>query len=93
MNKSELVEALSKRESLRAKEAEKVVNLIFNNFTETLKNGGRIEIRGFGSFVVRNHGSYDGRNPKTGKEIKVAAKKLPYFKVGKDLKNGVNSME
>ena len=93
MNKSELIEALSKREDLRVKEAEKIVNLIFNRFTEMLKNGGRIELRGFGSFVVRNYGSYDGRDPRTGKEIKVAAKKLPFFKVGKDLKNGVNSMK
>ena len=93
MNKSELIETLSKRESLRVKEAEKIVNLIFNSFTEMLKNDGRIEIRGFGSFVVRNYGSYDGRHPKTGKEIKVAAKKLPFFKVGKDLKNRVNSMK
>ena len=93
MNKSELIEALLKRENLRAKEAEKIVNLIFNRFTEMLKNGGRIELRGFGSFVVRNYGSYDGRDPRTGKEIKVAAKKLPFFKVGKDLKNRVNSMK
>jgi len=93
MNKSELIEALSKRENLRAKEAEKIVNLIFNRFTEMLKNGGRIEIRGFGSFFVKNYDGYDGRNPKTGKEIKVAAKKSPFFKVGKDLKDRVNSMK
>ena len=54
-------------------------------------SGGRIEIRGFGSFVVRNYEAYDGRNPRTGQEIKVAPKKLPFFKVGKKLKDRVNS--
>ena len=83
MNKSELIEALSKKENLRVKEAEKIVNLIFNSFTEMLKNDGRTEIRGFGSFVVRNYGSYDGRHPKTQKEIKVAAKKLPFLRLEK----------
>jgi len=92
-NQSELIEALSKRENLRVKEVERIVNLIFNRFTETLKNDGRIEIRGFVSFIIKNYGSYNGRNPKTRERIKVAARKFPFLKVGKDLKNRVNSMK
>ena len=91
MNKSELVDALSKREGLTEKQAADVVGLIFKGFSDQLKNGGRIEIRGFGSFVVRNYGSYTGRNPKTGGTIQVDPKKLPFFKVGKELKERVNS--
>lgn len=90
MNKSGLIEALSKKEELTEKKASDIVNLIFRGFTETLKKGGRIEIRGFGSFVVREYGAYKGRNPKTGKSINVAPKKLPFFKVGKELKAKVD---
>jgi integration host factor subunit beta len=91
MNKSELVDALSKRDGLTEKQAADVVGLIFKGFSDQLKNGGRIEIRGFGSFVVRDYGSYTGRNPKTGGTIHVDSKKLPFFKVGKELKERVNS--
>ena len=66
------------------------MNMIFDGFTKTLKEGGRIEIRGFGSFTVRNYRAYTGRNPKTGKQVKVGTKKLPFFKVGKELKARVN---
>ena len=90
MNKSELIEALSKKEDLTEKKAIDVVNLIFKGFIDELKNGGRIEIRGFGSFVVRSYGAYKGRNPKTGGKIKVAPKKLPFFKVGKELREMVD---
>ncbi len=93
MNKSELIEALSKKENLTEKKASDVVNLIFNGFADELKTGGRIEIRGFGSFVVRDYGAYTGRNPKTGANIKVQPKKLPFFKVGKELKEMVDSRE
>lgn len=62
------------------------MNLIFKGFTDELKKNGRIEIRGFGSFVVKKYGSYTGRNPKTGSKIQVEPKKLPFFKVGKELK-------
>ncbi|MBW2544324.1 MAG: integration host factor subunit beta [Deltaproteobacteria bacterium] len=91
MNKSELIDALSKKEGLTEKQAADVVNLIFKGFDNQLKSGGRIEIRGFGSFVVRNYDSYTGRNPKTGETIQVDSKKLPFFKVGKELKERVNS--
>jgi len=90
MNKSGLIEALSKKEGLTEKKAIDIVNLIFKGFTDELKKDGRIEIRGFGSFVVRDYEAYTGRNPKTGKNIKVASKKLPFFKVGKELKERVD---
>ena len=90
MNKSELIEALSKRENMTEKKAQDVVNLVFYGFVDELKKGGRIEIRGFGSFVVREYGAYTGRNPKTGSNIQVAPKKLPFFKVGKELKESIN---
>jgi integration host factor subunit beta len=90
MNKAGLIEALAKKEGLMGKEAYTIVNLIIDGFTDMLKKGGRIEIRGFGSFTVRNYGAYTGRNPKTGQQTKVGVKKLPYFKVGKKLKARVN---
>jgi len=90
MNKSGLIEELSKRENLTEKKAAEVINLIFKGFTEELKKGGRIEIRGFGSFVVREYKGYTGRNPKTGKNIDIPPKRLPFFKVGKELKERVD---
>jgi len=90
MNKSELVEALANENGLTYKKAEEIVNLIFDAMAETLSDGGRIEIRGFGSFVVKDYKSYMGRNPKTGEVIKVRPKRLPFFKVGKELRERVN---
>jgi len=91
MNKSELVEALSLEKDLTHKRAEQIVNLIFNSMAEELSNDGRIEIRGFGSFVVKEYKAYTGRNPKTGETIQVRDKKLPFFKVGKELRERVDS--
>ncbi|MCG6533433.1 MAG: integration host factor subunit beta [Syntrophales bacterium LBB04] len=68
-----------------------IINLIFNGFTDTLEKGGRIEVRGFGAFSVREYKAYTGRNPKTGKNVKVRPKKLPFFKVGKELKELVGT--
>jgi integration host factor subunit beta len=93
MNKSGLIETLSRKENLTEKKAIDVVSLVFKGFTEELKKGGRIEIRGFGSFVVRNYNAYTGRNPKTGKNIRVMPKKLPFFKVGKELKAKVDGKQ
>jgi integration host factor subunit beta len=90
MNKSDLTEELSIIESLPEKIASEIVNLVFDGFTDTLKKGGRIEIRGFGNFTVREYGTYTGRNPKTGEKTQVGPKKLPFFKVGKELKERVN---
>jgi integration host factor subunit beta len=90
MNKSQLIEALVKAENLPSKKAEEVVNTVFGNMEEALVRGERVEIRGFGSFKIKKYDSYQGRNPKTGEIINVASKKLPFFKVGKELKDRVD---
>lgn len=90
MNKSELIEALAEKTNLPIREAGSITNTLIETMTETLVNGDAIEIRGFGSFVVKEYESYTGRNPKTGQKIKVAPKKLPFFKVGKELRELVN---
>lgn len=91
MNKSELIQKVSERVNLTKKRAEEVVNLIFDSMTEAMARGDRVEIRGLGSFVVREYRSYKGRNPRTGESIQVKPKKLPFFKVGKELKKRVDS--
>lgn len=90
MNKSELIEALAQDIGVPHREAAAITNTVIDTMTEALARGESIEIRGFGSFVIKNYGSYEGRNPKTGKKIKVSPKKLPFFKVGKDLREQVN---
>ena len=90
MNKANLIEALAKNERLKEKEAYTIINMIFDGFTDALKNGDRIELRRFGSFTVREYGAYTGKNPKTGKKVQVGSKRLPYFKVGKGLKERVD---
>ena len=90
MNKSDLISAFALKENLTDKNALAIVNMIFDGFTEALKKGDRIELRGFGSFTVREYGAYSGRNPKTGKKVQVGSKRLPFFKVGKELKERVN---
>jgi integration host factor subunit beta len=89
MNKSELIEQLAISKNVSNKRAEEIVNLIFNSMTDALTEGDRIEIRGLGSFVVKDYGTYTGRNPKTGEPITVSPKKLPFFKVGKELKERI----
>jgi len=91
MNKSELIEALAERINMPIREAGSITNILIDTMTEALANGESIEIRGFGSFVVKEYGSYTGRNPKTGQKIKVSPKKLPFFKVGKELRERVNN--
>lgn len=91
MNKSELILALAKKENLTKQKAEEVINTIFDSMVDALLTGERIEIRGFGSFMVREYGSYTGRNPKTGESISVSPKKLPFFKVGKEMKKIVDN--
>lgn len=93
MNKSELIEKLAEKTGLNVMQAEEVVNLIYKKMRDTLVGGGRIEIRGFGSFVVKEYDSYQGRNPKTGQRIDVPKKKLPFFKVGKELKERIDNIE
>ena len=89
MNKSELIEALAAKKGISVKKSEEIINTIFSAMSKALAGGERIEIRGFGSFVVKDYKSYTGRNPKTGAPIVVKPKKLPFFKVGKELRERV----
>ena len=91
MTKSELIDVIAARGSLTKARAELVVNCIFDAMTEALERGEGIEIRGFGSFTVRPYKPYSGRNPRTGEPVPVPAKRLPFFKVGKELKELVNN--
>ena len=91
MNKSQLIEALAKDQGLTIKKAEMVVNTFFDSIKDSLIEGDRVEIRGFGSFKVKSYDGYKGRNPKTGQVIQVDEKKLPFFKVGKELKERVDN--
>jgi integration host factor subunit beta len=93
MNKSQLVEALAKEEKLTIKTAEEVVNTFFREMEKSLIGGNRVEVRGLGSFKIKQYDSYKGRNPKTGKLIRVKGKRLPFFKVGRDLKERVDNTE
>jgi integration host factor subunit beta len=90
MNKLELIQALKDTNGLTKTEAESVVTLFFNEMSDALARGDRVEIRGFCTFFVKKYGSYTGRNPKTGQHVKIAPKKLPFFKSGKDLKERVD---
>ncbi len=89
MNKSELILELAEATGMHKQVSEAVVKEVFNAMTEALVNNEGIEIRGFGSFSIREYESYVGRNPKSGEKIKVKPKKLPFFKVGKELKERV----
>jgi integration host factor subunit beta len=93
MNKSELIEAVAEKTKITKKRAEDVVNLIFDSMIEAMAKGDRIEIRGLGSFIVKEYGAYTGRNPRTGESIEVKPKKLPFFKVGKELRERVDTEE
>jgi integration host factor subunit beta len=90
MNKSELIEALAESDDLPLKKAEEIVNTVFEDMEQALIHGQRIEIRGFGSFKIKHYAGYQGRNPKTGEVIQVAEKRLPFFKVGKELKERID---
>ncbi len=90
MTKAELVEEVSGKTGLPKKQAEIVVNTVFESIVETLKTGEKIELRGFGSFRIRQRDSRMGRNPKTGERVDVPAKRIPYFKPGKELRELLN---
>ena len=90
MKKSELVEAFAQRQKISIQDAQSIVNTILETLIATMVKGEDIQIRGFGSFQIKEYKSYVGRNPKTGEKMMVQAKKLPYFKVGKDLRERVN---
>ena len=91
MTKSDLIEVVANKLHLPKGKAELIVNCIFDSMVDALKKGEGIEIRGFGSFTVREYKSYEGRNPRTGTPVHVAPKRLPFFKVGKELRERVNN--
>jgi len=91
LNKSDLIEILTKKlPNLAGRDVEVIVNTIFESMTDSLRQGDRIEIRGFGSFEVRTRKPRIGRNPKTGMSVEVGERKVPFFKVGKELRERVN---
>jgi integration host factor subunit beta len=90
MNRSDLINELKNRTSLSRKDSEKFVETFFDAISDTLAQKERVEIRGFGSFTVKDYKPYVGRNPKTGMKINVSSKRLPFFKVGKELKEMVD---
>ena len=91
MNKSELVKALADQANISLDEATLVVNTFVDSMKESLLEGGRVEIRGFGSFKVKEYGSYAGRNPRTGEKVAVEPKRLPFFRAGNELKEYLNA--
>ena len=91
MTKAELVEEIAKSVELSKKDAERIVNTVFDCIIEALHNGEKIELRGFGSFRLRERKARIGRNPKTGETAHVPTKRVPYFKAGKELKELINS--
>jgi len=91
MNKIDLIIALANKTGLTKSASESVVKLFFNEMSNALANGDRVEIRGLCSFYVKKYKAYTGRNPKTGEPSKVKPKKLPFFKCGNELKERVNN--
>ena len=91
MTKSDLIDLLCEAEKMPKGRAELLINAIFDCMEASLRRGERIEIRGFGSFEIRNYRAYEGRNPRTGSAVNVKPKRLPFFKVGKELKERVNA--
>lgn len=90
MTKADLIDEVARLANLTKKETELIVNTVFDNITEALAKGDKVELRGFGSFRIRHRGSRLGRNPKTGDQVKVPSKKIPYFKPGKELRELLN---
>lgn len=90
MKKTDLVIAFAKAAHITEKQSEQIISITFESMIKSLYDDDRIEIRGFGSFMNRNYKAYEGRNPKTGKIVKVPPKKVPFYKVGKDLQKTVN---
>jgi len=90
MNKLELIETLKNETGLSKSKSKAIVNIFFDEMTEALARGNRVEIRGLCSFYVKKYKKYIGRNPKTGEEVKIAPKKLPFFKCGTELRERVD---
>ena len=91
MTKAELVEKVADKIQLPKKQTETVVNILLNSITEALSAGDKVELRGFGSFRIRNRNPREGRNPKTGDTVQIPAKRVPFFKAGKELREMVDS--
>lgn len=93
MIRSELLQALAKdNPELRAEEVEQVVDIFFDEIGQRLAEGGRVELRGFGAFSTRERAARKGRNPRTGDAVEVPAKKVPYFKPGKEMRRLINDL-
>lgn len=90
MTKADLIEAVANATEVSKKEAEEIVNTFLESIIDSLNRGEGVELRGFGSFRLRERGPRVGRNPRTGENVKVPAKRVPYFKVGKQLKEIIN---
>ncbi|REJ78861.1 MAG: HU family DNA-binding protein [Acidobacteria bacterium] len=90
MTKADLVEIVAKEADMTKKDVEQLVEIIFDSIVSTLNKGEKIELRGFGSFRVRERNARKGRNPKTGEPVEIPAKRVAYFKPGKDLKDIIN---
>lgn len=90
MNKADVIDALAMELKFSSIEAASIVETILTAMTDALIHGESIELRGFGTFAIKQYGAFEGRNPKTGKKIQVGEKKLPFFKVGKELREKVD---
>ncbi len=90
MNKSELIATLAEESNISMEESALVVNTFIDSIKEALAKGDRVEIRGFGSFKMKEYGGYTGRNPKSGELVEVQPKRLPFFRTGKELKEFLN---
>ncbi len=90
MTKSEMAEKLAEKINVKKQQAEEIINIFANSIMEALAKGDKVEIRGFGSFRVRERAEKEGRNPKTGEKVIVPAKKVPFFKTGKDFREMVD---
>jgi len=90
MTKAELVDILSSKINLTKKDSERIVNIVLGSIINSLAEGDKVELRGFGSFRTRKRNSRDGRNPRTGESVAVPTKNIPFFKAGKDLRKIVD---
>ena len=93
MTKAELVEKVANQINLTKKQTEVVVNTVFSSITDSLAEGKKVELRGFGSFRIRQRNARVGRNPKSGQKVDVPSKKVPFFKAGKELRELVDEHE
>lgn len=91
MNRSELIKALADDANISLEDATSVVGIFVDSLKAALLAGDRVEIRGFGSFKIKDYGSYSGRNPRTGQCVDVISKRLPFFRVGKELREYINN--